>query len=151
MFPAAVSHGNSADSWNISAARPPVTSIEPALTGSSPATRFSSVDLPQPDAPSRQTNSPGATVRSMPSSTGMPASLPNHLDTPFSRTAASVSVRAPGASSIVTVISLSSLVRRPADSRRVARYGVRRAAVWDGKAVQRSVCVTGCRYWLPRY
>ncbi len=37
----------------------------PALGWSSPATRFNSVLLPQPDAPRRQTNSPGATVRVM--------------------------------------------------------------------------------------
>ncbi len=38
------------------------TSTVPAVGSSRPATRFSRVDLPQPEAPSRQTNSPGAHV-----------------------------------------------------------------------------------------
>src|SRR4029078_11198051 len=33
----------------------------PALTSSSPATRRSAVDLPEPDGPTRTTNSPSAT------------------------------------------------------------------------------------------
>src|SRR5581483_9918340 len=66
-LPATVSHGNSAASWNINAVRP-CTSRRPAVGASRPATRFSSVDLPQPDAPTTHSNSPGATSRSMRSS-----------------------------------------------------------------------------------
>ncbi|CAM5554386.1 hypothetical protein STENM327S_04587 [Streptomyces tendae] len=68
MFLPAVSHGNRACSWNIRAGRPSVL-MPPALGLSSPATRFSSVDLPQPEAPRRVTNSPGATSRVMSSRT----------------------------------------------------------------------------------
>src|SRR5919109_1570068 len=39
----------------------PSTRIAPPLAGSRPASIASSVDLPQPDGPSRLTNSPGAT------------------------------------------------------------------------------------------
>ena len=60
MLPAAVSHGNSAGSWNMSATRPDADT-SPEVGCSSPATRESSVDLPQPDAPIRQVNSPGET------------------------------------------------------------------------------------------
>ena len=42
----------------------------PAVGGSSPATMLSSVDLPQPDGPSRATNSSGSTVRLTSSSAG---------------------------------------------------------------------------------
>ncbi len=62
MLAATVSHGNRAGSWNISATRrPPVTTC-PQVGESSPATSESSVLLPQPEAPIRQTNSPSATV-----------------------------------------------------------------------------------------
>src|SRR5580658_6817882 len=37
-----------------------------------PAISLSSVDFPQPDGPSRQTNSPGKIVRSMPASATVP-------------------------------------------------------------------------------
>ena len=60
MLPAAVSHGNSAGSWNMSATRPDADT-SPEVGCSSPATRESRVDLPQPDAPIRQVNSPGGT------------------------------------------------------------------------------------------
>ena len=63
MLAATVSHGNSADSWNISAGRP-ATSTLPDVGVSSPATRLRIVDLPQPDAPTRQTNSPAPTSMS---------------------------------------------------------------------------------------
>ena len=45
-------------SWNISAALAVHRRRSPAVGRSRPATRLSSVVLPQPDAPSRQTNSP---------------------------------------------------------------------------------------------
>ena len=66
-LPAAVSHGNSAGSWNMNATpRLPAPSPAPVDTSpevgcSRPATSASKVDLPQPDAPIRQVNSPGAT------------------------------------------------------------------------------------------
>ena len=57
-LPRTVSHGNSAASWNIRPVRSACTSTVPGVGWSRPATRLSSVLLPQPDAPSRQTNSP---------------------------------------------------------------------------------------------
>ena len=47
----------------------PSCAMRPTVAGSSPATRRSSVDLPQPLGPSKATNSPGCTRRSMWSST----------------------------------------------------------------------------------
>ena len=41
----------------------PLTVMSPLVGWSRPATSDSSVDLPQPDAPMRQVNSPGAAVR----------------------------------------------------------------------------------------
>ena len=60
-FFAAVSQGNSADSWNMSATRRSPVDSSPEVGASSPATSDSRVLLPHPDAPIRQTNSPGAT------------------------------------------------------------------------------------------
>ena len=57
-FSATVSHGNSAASWNMRPAGRPGTRPCPRVGWSRPATRLSSVDLPQPEAPTRQTNSP---------------------------------------------------------------------------------------------
>src|SRR5262249_30302859 len=98
----AVSHGNSPGSWNISATLPP-TLIWPAVGLSRPATRDSSVDLPQPDAPIRQLNSPGAAVRVTRSRarTAVPP-RPYVLETPVSVTAADASVTA------VVLIALSA-------------------------------------------
>src|ERR1700760_3433142 len=45
--------------------RPPIE-IEPAVGVSSPAIMFSSVDLPQPDGPTRIRNSPASMSMSMP-------------------------------------------------------------------------------------
>src|SRR4051794_34014614 len=42
----------------------PLTSTSPVVGSSKPATMRSRVDLPQPDAPIRQTNSPSSMVRS---------------------------------------------------------------------------------------
>src|ERR1700677_1216647 len=86
MLPAAVSHGNSAGFWNISATRPD-TDTSPEVGWSRPATRLSSVDLPQPEAPIRQVNSPGGTSSEIWSSarTAEPP-RPNTLDTLASRT-----------------------------------------------------------------
>ena len=58
-LPRAVSHGNSADSWNISVVRLRRRCRRcPCVGRSRPATRLSRVLFPQPDAPSRHTNSP---------------------------------------------------------------------------------------------
>jgi hypothetical protein len=75
----------SADSWNITAEPSVGVWMLPELGRSSPAMRLSSVDLPQPDAPSRQTNSPGAMSSATSSSTSGPS--PNRLETPSMRTA----------------------------------------------------------------
>src|SRR5689334_18489366 len=48
----------------------PCTSTSPAVGASSPPRRCNSVLLPEPDAPTIASRSPGATARSMPSSTG---------------------------------------------------------------------------------
>ena len=50
----------------------PKSSSEPAVSGSSPVSARTSVDLPEPLAPISATNSPGATVRSMPRRIGRP-------------------------------------------------------------------------------
>ena len=73
MFSRAVSHGNRAASWNINAAPSLGTSRAPDVGASSPAMMFSRVDLPQPDAPSRATNSPCPMVALTSSSTGAPS------------------------------------------------------------------------------
>jgi hypothetical protein len=76
-FSSALSHGSSAApaSWkNITRSLPaprigaPSKSTLPPLALSKPARMLRSVDLPQPDGPSRQTSSPCETSRSMPSS-----------------------------------------------------------------------------------
>ena len=59
----------------------------PDVGCSSPATRDSSVDLPQPEAPMRQVNSPGGTSSDTLSSARTADSpRPNTLDTAVSRT-----------------------------------------------------------------
>ena len=47
-------------------------SMRPSLGSPSPAINRSSVDLPQPDGPSSDRNSPSATVRSMPCNAWVP-------------------------------------------------------------------------------
>ena len=64
-FSRAESHGNRAPSWNIKDTTPVPVSTDPAVGWSSPAMMFSSVVLPQPDAPTMQTNSPGEIRRCM--------------------------------------------------------------------------------------
>src|SRR5258708_6346682 len=87
-LPAACSNGNSAASWNIRATPPP-TPIVPPVGRSRPATRLSRVDLPQPDAPIRQVNSPLATVRETSSRARTDAApVPYTLETSRSVTAA---------------------------------------------------------------
>ena len=90
-FLAAVSHGNRAGSWNMSAGRWPPVEISPDVGASSLATRFSSVLLPQPDAPIRQTNSPGATSRDSRSrASSADAPRPKTFETSLIRIPASV-------------------------------------------------------------
>src|SRR5436190_1681867 len=55
--------------------RRPSIQILPAVSGSSPARQFSAVDLPQPDGPSRATNSPPLMVSSRSCSANRPAKL----------------------------------------------------------------------------
>ena len=74
----------------------PPTTIRPASIGSSRLTQRSSVDLPEPDAPIRQTTSCSATSRSIPRST---SSLPNDLCRPSMRSAGAA-VRLPAHASL---------------------------------------------------
>src|SRR5687767_850090 len=60
----------------------PASSMRPALCTSSPAMMRSSVVLPQPEGPRKQTNSPLAMSRSMPDSA---LNAPNSLRMPASR------------------------------------------------------------------
>ena len=79
MFCPTLRWGKSAKSWNISpklrvwtgtcAKSCPWQTTRPASACSSPAMMRSSVVLPQPLGPRKQTISPAAIVRSMPSST----------------------------------------------------------------------------------
>ena len=59
--------------------RSPSIATSPALISSSPATMRSNVDLPQPDGPTKTTNSPSSIARSTPWITG---TLPKLLATP---------------------------------------------------------------------
>ena len=59
----------------------PSIRIEPAVIASSPASILSSVDLPQPEGPTKTTNSPSATARSTDLIT---STSPKRLRTPFS-------------------------------------------------------------------
>ena len=90
------SHGNSAASWNMNDGSPSHSTV-PDVGRSRSATRLSSVDLPQPDAPSRHTNSPRPTDSEM-SSRAVTESppLPNTLVTWSIRTATPRAVADPG-------------------------------------------------------
>ncbi len=111
MFPVAVSQGNSADSWNMSALRP-VTSIDPVVGSSSPAIRLRRVVLPHPDAPTTQVNEPFSMSRLRTSSAAtVPFPEPKTFVTASSRTAAAgVMARAAGARGEVTTLELKGLV-----------------------------------------
>src|SRR5215467_8920189 len=70
-----VRHGKSTGDWKTTpmSRRGPMIGVpwsftSPRLAGSNPARIFRSVDLPQPEGPTTATNSPSATVKSMPSS-----------------------------------------------------------------------------------
>src|SRR6266568_1232757 len=74
-FASTVIQGKSAYSWKtIPRSGPgpatglPFASSVPAVGGANPAMALRRVDFPQPDGPSKQTSSPGATLRSIPSS-----------------------------------------------------------------------------------
>ena len=59
----------------------PSISTSPDVASSSPAMMRSSVDLPQPDGPTKTTNSPSFTSRSMPFSTStLPKDFADVLD-----------------------------------------------------------------------
>ncbi len=73
MFPRVLRHSSSAARWNtkpISRCGPftgwPSSSARPREARTSPAATLSSVDLPQPDGPRIETNSPGATSSETP-------------------------------------------------------------------------------------
>src|ERR1017187_2730989 len=77
----------------MSATRLPLVDIPPDVGWSRPATSDSRVLLPQPEAPIRQTNSPGATDRDTRSrATKVDGPRPNVLETSVIRTAASCPV-----------------------------------------------------------
>ena len=93
------------------------SSTSPVVGSSSPATRLSSVDLPHPDAPSRQTNSPGWTCRSM-SRSAVTASGPVPKVLPTSRSiSAGAGAAGVGASTVevirVTPVPCRGRRRRP--------------------------------------
>src|SRR5699024_8969182 len=67
MLAPTVSHGKSDASWNIIATRRVPTSTAPSEGSSRPATRESSVLLPQPEAPTIARNSPVPTATLIPS------------------------------------------------------------------------------------
>ena len=90
---ATVLHGIRVGSWNTKPTSSPLRrapgvsplqEIEPRDGAPRPAISRSAVDLPQPDGPSRETNSPRAIARSRPSSATVP--LANCLATPESAT-----------------------------------------------------------------
>ncbi len=78
----------------------PLATTVPEVGGEKPATALRSVDFPQPDGPSRHTNSPGATSRSMPSSatTSAPPEVKTFRTPRTAIAGAAVTPRAPGAS-----------------------------------------------------
>src|SRR5450432_3165820 len=76
MFSRTVSHGKTPFSWKTKMRRGsgsrtawPSTSASPRVWWRKPPMMLSRVDLPQPDGPTMQTNSPSRTSRSMRSST----------------------------------------------------------------------------------
>ncbi len=88
-LPRAVNHGNNAASWNMRPVLSARTLTVPDVGLSRPATMLSSVLFPHPDAPSKHTNSPGATSRLMWSSAATEARpFPNTFVTSTMETAA---------------------------------------------------------------
>ncbi len=84
--------------------------ISPSVGVSRPATRLSSVDLPQPDGPMTATNSPGVIVKSTPRSarTGAPSDS-NVLRSPCVSTTIAALVRQSCAQSSVAMLSTTSM------------------------------------------
>ena len=86
-FWSTVSQGNTPFSWNTKMRRgsgpvtaSPCTRTSPRVGRRKPPITFSSVDLPQPEAPTMQSISPGATSKLMSSSasTNSPGRLPEY-------------------------------------------------------------------------
>ena len=107
------SHGNRAASWNMNDGSP-ARWTEPRVGASRPATRLSSVDLPQPDAPRMHTNSPWRTVSEMSSrAVTLPDPAANTFVTPSIRTvmrpAPSVDDAGPSSSSLSPAMTGMSL------------------------------------------
>jgi hypothetical protein len=110
MLPSTVSHGNTPRSWNTKIRRGsgpftgcPSMSTFPLVCFKNPPTIFSSVDLPHPDGPRMQTNSPSRASRSMFSSTL--TSLPSRLNTMFTLVMFSlVFTDFPGASAAAIIV-----------------------------------------------
>jgi hypothetical protein len=69
-----VRHGSRVASWKTYPSCPAATSTAPELASSNPAASRSRVDFPQPDGPTRETNSPGRTVMSISRSAAVPFS-----------------------------------------------------------------------------
>src|SRR5207244_8715338 len=83
-LPDTLAHGIRVGSWNTKpsapgAGLPALHSIVPLVGAASPAISRSAVDLPQPDGPSSETNSPRRTAKSKPSSA---ATVANAFPTP---------------------------------------------------------------------
>ena len=88
----------------------------PADGNSNPATRFSKVVLPQPEGPTRTTNSPSATARSSGPSASTCARRPgNAFDTPRSSTRGRAGRARPAAETVAVVMAaaLRACWRRP--------------------------------------
>src|ERR1700761_3572113 len=122
MFLRVVSQGNSSGLWNSMprSGDGPLTGSPPTVTWPSsasraPATMRSRVDLPQPDGPSRQTNSPARTSRSTPDrATVRRPRRRNVLATDWMRTSApvtcvlAVAVPAPLAVALAAALAVGS-------------------------------------------
>src|ERR1700722_16355444 len=92
------------------ATRSPEVDTSPDVGCSSPATRDSSVDLPQPEAPMRQVNSPGGTSSdTLWSARTAAPPAPTTLDTPVSRTESLCPLTEGAARRSVTVTELTCL------------------------------------------
>ena len=108
-------HGKSAASWNMNEGSPSRSTV-PRVGASRPATRLSRVDLPQPEAPMRHTNSPGRAMREMSSSAVI---VPDPAGKTFVTLRSSTVVRASTAAvkskplHFVPAEGLEDLVQRP--------------------------------------
>src|SRR5262245_1386966 len=115
-LPATSDHGISVGSWNTkpmacvpcAPAAPRATSTVPNVWDANPASSRSAVDLPQPDGPSSETNSPRATSRSSGPSAATPLSYV--LVTPRRRTARPV-IPASATERIASSVMTASVLR----------------------------------------